>query len=411
VQVVSVHSALKWERPSPRVAELIRTGASLLLGAPEEIFAEVDAAVLAEHPLAGDPVLAEAVRRQNHANLIRWAEANFHDPGAPVPAEPGPEAIAIARDIVRRGLDVDALQAFRVGQNIGWQRWMALAFELTSDPVELRELLDVTARSIFTYVDEILLRIADQVDRERDRLTRDTHVQRLEVVSLILEGAPIAVARASARLSYELDRSHAAAVVWSDAPETDPASLQQAAEAIGRAAGARPLTVLASVSTLWVWVAGDAALDVEALGRDLAELPAVRVALGPTAGGMQGFRRSHLDALATQRLMHRSGSLRLASYEDVQVAALATADEERAQEFVARTLGDFASAPVELRETVRVYLREGSNAARAARVLFTHRNTVLSRLARAEEMLPAPLDGRGLAIGLALEIVHWREPQ
>jgi DNA-binding PucR family transcriptional regulator len=408
-----VHSALEWERPSPRVAELIRSGASLVLEAPEEIFAEVDAAVLADadHPLASDPVLAEAIRRQNHANLVRWAEANFRDPGAPVPAEPGTEAIAIARDLVRRGLDVDALQGYRIGQNIGWQRWMALAFELTSDPDELRELLDVTARSIFTYVDEMLLRLATEVDRERERLTRDTHVQRLEVVSLILEGAPIAATRASARLGYELDRPHTAAVVWSDRPETDPGDLEQAAEAVGRAAGARPLTVVASVATLWVWVAGETAPDLDVLGGDLGTLLDVRVAVGPTARGMQGFRRSHLDALATQRLMHRSGALRVASYEDVQVVALATADEERAQEFVARTLGDFASAPAELRDTVRVYLREGSNASRAARVLFAHRNTVLSRLARAEALLPAPLDGRGLAVGLALEIVHWRGPQ
>jgi DNA-binding PucR family transcriptional regulator len=395
------------------VAELIRRGASLLLSAPEDLFAEVDAAILAEAspPLASDPVLADALRRQNHANLIRWAEANVHDPGAPVPAEPGVEAIAIARDLVRRGLDVDAIQSYRLGQNVGWQRWMALAFELTQDPGELRELLEVTARSIFSYVDEMLVRIADQVDRERERLTRDTHVQRLEVVSLILEGAPIAATRASARLGYELDRSHTAAIVWSDRPETDPGDIERAAEAVGRAAGARPLTVLASVSTLWVWVAAEAVPNLDGLRRELDELPEVRVALGPIAKGMQGFRRSHLDALATQRLMHRSGSLPLARYEDVQVVALAAADEERAQEFVTRTLGDFAAAPPELRETVRVYLREGSNAAQAARLLFTHRNTVLSRLARAEEMLPAPLHGRGLAVGLALELVHWREPQ
>ncbi len=35
------------------------------------------------------------------------------------------------------------------------------------------------------------------------------------------------------------------------------------------------------------------------------------------------------------------------------------------------------------------------------------RNTVLNRLARARELLPVPLEGRGLAVGLALEIVHW----
>jgi DNA-binding PucR family transcriptional regulator len=394
------------------VAELIQAGASVLLGAPDDIFAEIDAAILADlnQPLASDPVLAEAIRRQNHANLIRWAEANVHDPGGPVPAEPSTEALAIARDIVRRGLDIDALQGYRIGQNVAWQRWMALAFELTSDVSELRELLDVTARSIFTYVDEMLLRLADEVERERERLTHGTHVQRMEVVSLILEGAPIAAGRASARLGYELERPHTAAIVWSDVPESDPGDLEQAAEAVGRAAAARPLTVLATASTQWVWVGGENGPNSDRLRAELEELPHVRVALGPIASGVAGFRRSHLDALATQRLMHRSETLRLATYDDVQVVALTTADDERAQEFVTRTLGEFAAAPAELRETVRVYLREGSNAARAARLLFTHRNTVLSRLARAESMLPAPLQGRGLAVGLALEIAHWRDP-
>jgi DNA-binding PucR family transcriptional regulator len=135
------------------------------------------------------------------------------------------------------------------------------------------------------------------------------------------------------------------------------------------------------------------------------------VALGSAAAGVDGFRRSHFDALAAQRLMHRAQSeLRVGSYEDVQIAALVTRDEDRALEFVRRTLGDFAKAPEELRETARTYVREQFNAARTARVLFTHRNTVLKRLARMEEMLPEPLAGNGLQVGLALEILHWLGP-
>ena len=291
---------------------------------------------------------------------------------------------------------------------MAWQRWMALAFELTHDPDELRELLEVSARSIFTYVDDVIARLAEQIERERDQLTHGTHAQRLEVVSLIIEGAPIDTRRASARLQYELERSHTAAIVWTHQPELDPAALEQAAEAVGRAAGTRPLTVLASASALWVWVAGSAGPDAAVLEGALRDLPNARVALGPTAAGLEGFRRSHVDALTTQRLMARTPQPRLARYDDVQVVALATADEERAQEFVTRTLGELATAPPELRETLRIYLREGSNAARAARALFTHRNTVLKRLERAEGMLPQPLDGRVLPVALALDIVHWR---
>lgn len=400
-----------WDPPSPAVAELIRTGAALMLDAPDEVFAEVEAAILPDrdHPVAQDPVLAAAVRRNNRANLKHWAEANVRAPGAPVPPNLGPEILGVARDLVRRGLDQDALHGYRLGQNVSWQRWMALCFELTSDPDELRELLEVTARSIFTFVDATLEGIAQQIERERDQLTRGTHAQRLEVVTLILEGAPIGIERASTRLGYALERAHTAAIVWSDRPDGDPGELEQAAEAIGRAAGTRPLNVVASASALWVWVASSRGPDLVELSAALDALPEVRVALGPTAPGLEGFRRSHLDALATQRLMHRTATPpRLASYDDVQVVALATQDEERAEEFVKRTLGDFAGASRELQETARVYVREQFNATHTARVLFTHRNTVLARLARMEQLLPAPLEGRGLQVGLALEILHWR---
>lgn len=403
-----------WPAPSASVAALIRTGAAAFLEDPGTLFDEVDAAVLAATPdrLSADPSITAATVATNHANILHWASANVRRPGEPVPANLSPAVVDVARDIVRRGVDdATSLNTYRIGQNVAWRFWMARAFTLTTDPEELRELLDVTARSIFAFVDETVEGIQDLIDREREQLVRGTHAERLETVNLILEGAPISVARAGERLRYELSAHHTAAVVWSDAELRDAeGALERAADALARAAGARrPFTVAAGVRTLWVWWAGDAAPDLDAARAHLADAaPHVRVALGTTAPGLEGFRRSHLDALATQRLMHRMpGALRVASYEDVQLVALTAADDAGAADFVARTLGELATAGPELRETLRVYLREGSSASRAARALFTHRNTVLNRLARARELLPAPLDGRGLQVGLALEIVHW----
>ena len=54
-----------------------------------------------------------------------------------------------------------------------------------------------------------------------------------------------------------------------------------------------------------------------------------------------------------------------------------------------------------------VYIAEQFSAARAARALYTHRNTVLNRLQRAERLLPLSLAGHGLEIGVALEIAQW----
>lgn len=393
----------------------MRTAAGRMLEAGEDVFGQVDVVTLAraEPAVLNDPALVAAIRRTNRDNMLHWAGANVRDPGAPVAPNLGPQTLSIARDLVRRGLDQSALDSYRTGQNAAWRLWMALAFELTQDPAELAELLDVSAASIFAFVDETLAGISEQIEREREQLTRGTHAERLEVVTLVLEGAPISAQRAATRLGYALDGHHTAAILFHDGPRPDAAALARAAEAVARAAGARrPLTVAGSTAALWAWVPGEAGPDLDLLRAALEALPGIRAALGTTAAGMGGFRRSHLDALVVQRLLQRVGEeVRLAAYEEVQLVALVTEDEDRARELVERTLGTLSAGPPELRETLRVYLREGSNASATAKALFTHRNTVLNRLARAQAALPRPLAGRGLEVGLALEVVRWLGPR
>jgi len=407
----AVSAASAWKPPRPRIAELIRAGAAALIEDPDALFREVDAAILAAAParLAADPAITAATIAADHANILHWSRANLSRPGEPVAANLSPQVLDLARDIVRRGLDDVTINIYRIGQNVAWRAWMSRAFALTDDPDELRELLDVTARSIFAFVDDTLVGLQDLIEAEREQLVHGTHAERLETVSLILEGAPITSSRASARLRYELARSHTAAVVWSEAEVPDQGQLEQAADALARAADTRsPFTVVAGSRALWVWFSSAATPQLDELHVHLAHAPGVRVAIGSTASGMEGFRRAHLDALATQRLMARmAGDVRLASYEDVQLVALSARDEDAAWEFVTRTLGELVRADPELRETLRVYIREEFSASRAARALFAHRNTVLNRLARAREQLPAPLEHRGLQVGLALEILHW----
>jgi DNA-binding PucR family transcriptional regulator len=143
----------------------------------------------------------------------------------------------------------------------------------------------------------------------------------------------------------------------------------------------------------------------------LADVPDVRVALGTPATGIEGFRRSHFQAFATQRLLARLASaVQLARYESVRVVSLATQDERQAQDFVTETLGDLVGASPTVRDTLRTYLQLQSNATRAAAALYTHRNTIVSRLAKAEQLLPRPLDQSAFEVALALEILHWSGP-
>lgn len=400
---------MSWQRPSEPVKELIRQCAQISLNPRAEWLEELDADVLAASPaLAADPELAAAVERSNRANMYFWGAANVRDPGAPVPPNTGPEPMNIAREVARRGLTAFTLDAYRIGEAVAWRRLMEIAFELTSDPAELHELLDVCSRSISAFIDSTLAEIAARIEQERDDLTSGTHAERLETVALILDGAPITRKRAEGRLGYALTGPHIAAVIWCDDPAGDMARLDAAAEALGHAAGVRPLTIFASTATRWVWVPGRA-VDLDALRHSIEATPDIRVAVGPCADGIDGFRRSHFDAITTQQMMARLQSpQRVAHFADVQLVAMITADTDRAAEFVRRALGDLETAGSDLQEIVRVFVDEQCNASRAAARLYTHRNTLLRRLARADELLPRPLAECSVNVAVALDVVRWR---
>ncbi|AYE96950.1 transcriptional regulator [Mycobacterium paragordonae] len=400
---------MSWKRPSEPVRELIRQCAQITVNPRAEWLEELDAEVLAASPaIAADPELAAAVSLSNRANLYFWGAANVRDPGAPVPPNTGPEPMSIAREVARRGLTAFTLDAYRVGEAVAWRRLMEIAFELTSDPAELHELLDVCSRSISAFIDGTLAGIATQIDQELDDLTRGTHAERRETVALILDGAPITRKRAEARLGYALTGPHTAAIIWSDDPAGDMGRLDAAAEALGQAARVRPLTILASTATRWVWVPGKS-INTVALGSSIESMPDIRVAIGPCAEGIDGFRRSHFDAITTQQMMARLQSpQRVAFFADVELVALITGDTDRATEFVHHALGELEGAGSELQEYVRVFVDEQCNASRAAARLFTHRNTLLRRLARADELLPRPLAERSVNVAVALEVLRWR---
>lgn len=385
----------------------------LAVNARQTLFDELDKATLASQymqNIAGDPVLVEAISRSNRSNQLHWAAANISHPGEPVPPNLGEDTMAVVRDGIRRGLDDAAIaDVYRLAQNVAWRSWMRLVFELTSDPAEMRELLEVSERSITSFLTTTISAIYHEIRVERDNLTRGTHAKRLETVALILDGAELPRAHTEKQLGYRLEQSHTAAVIWGDGPSANLTDVDRTAEALLDSVPGRSLSVLASAATRWVWLPGADGSDPAGIAATITQLPGVRVAIGPTAAGIEGFRRSHLDAITTQRTMMRLGSpQRIARFTDVELIALITVDPEQAGRFIKHTLGDFESADAELQRTVLAFVHEQCNASRTAARLFIHRNTLLRRLARADELLPRPLDGTSVNVAVALEALRWR---
>jgi DNA-binding PucR family transcriptional regulator len=405
-----------WERPSKRVRELMRQGAKLVATKTrQEWFDELHKATLSleyMRTVADDPLAIEAIDRSNLSNQLHWVAANISHPGEPVAANLGVESLAIARYLVRRGLDdMAVVESYRLAQNVALQSWMRVVFRLTSDPEEMRELLYVSESSITSFMGATISGIYHQMQTERNELTRGMHDERRETVALILDGATIPRQHAEKRLGYHLGQNHTAAVIWGDESNTNQSDLDRAAEALMHTVdGVRSLSVLASAVTRWVWLPGANGPDLAGVAAEVGQLPGVRIAVGPTAAGIEGFRRSHLDAITTQRMMAKLRSpRRVASFSDVELIALITADPERAERFITHTLGGFESASAELQRTVLTFIRERCNASRAAERLFIHRNTLLHRLSRANELLPQPLEDVSVQVAVALEALRWRD--
>ena len=97
----------------------------------------------------------------------------------------------------------------------------------------------------------------------------------------------------------------------------------------------------------------------------------------------------------------------IVAYDEVALAAIATADLQQARDFARRELGGLAGSTDEARRlaaTALVYLEEGSSARRAASQLHVHENTIKNRIRTAEELIGHPITTRVAELLLALRI-------
>ena len=282
---------------SPQAADLVRRIARTILDEPDNLMDQVHAAVAAaaDEPLRSEPTLAAEMAASTRSNVLHLAASLERDPGGRVPANLTPAVLGIAREAFRRGIEQAVYTTYHAGQNAVQAYWMRTAFALSDDPAVLRQALEAGSRSVGGFIEDMVAALSEQLRRERAELARSSHERRFEVVSLILDNAPITTARASTQLGYDLRRRHTAAVLWTDPRHPDQAALAAAAEALGPATRARQvLTVIASSSSVWAWLAAAADTGVAAIAAATGAQPGVRVAGGPVKARGERFLRSKL---------------------------------------------------------------------------------------------------------------------
>ena len=395
-----------------KVEELIRTVSVKALEPANGVLAEVEAAALGpiQERFANFPALTEETLASTRQNVTYWLRSMQSAPmNRPEPTLVA-AVVGLARSLNRRGAAQDLWAAYSAGREALWRAWMRLAFESAPDLETLNDALNVASTSLSRWVDETVAQINTFVAQESRDPAGATHELRLQTATRILDGTPMDEELAAYRLKYPLTGEHVASIIWTDPAAPDQPALRQVAEKFAACAaehGAKALVVPATSSSIWVWVNRPEGEPKERLMPILAATPQVRLALGSVAPGIDGFRRSHYEAVEAQRLMVRVGNVQMASFDDVSLAALGAHNEQAAREFVARVLGDLGTADRELRDTVRVYIRHMYNASKTAEEVYAHRNTVFHRIQRAEELLPRPLAASGVEVGVALELQRW----
>lgn len=208
---------------------------------------------------------------------------------------------------------------------------------------------------------------------------------------------------------------HTALIAWTDQPDSvaglEP--LRVAVSSIATAVDAPLLFVAEDESAAWAWVATDVPLGETSAATTLSEGEnTIALAIGNSAPGIAGFRRSHEQAVAARAVALAAGGDRqtITPFRDVAPIAMLCHDLEGARAWVHDTLGDLAVASSRnagLRETARVFLRRSGSYTATAEELFLHRNTAQYRIAKAEEERGRPLRDDRLAVEIALLACHW----
>jgi DNA-binding PucR family transcriptional regulator len=411
---IAINTHQDWPKVSDRILELMRCGAELGLElATSKLFLDAIEGVNFQgnnkDDLHNDPVMQAKHRRAIRASIIHWLNAIIKSPEQTVT----PYAVYESVDSTAEMYQAQAAEILQKNahaiQDVAWQYWMKIVFQLTKDSLELQQLLELSSISIRTYNEASLELWLERLELITADKKRGGIEEQRELVANIISGEERDLTRASGILNYSFKHTHHSAIVWSEEIDTEISTLENVATVFQKACQQNhSLKVIASPSVIWVWASAEFSVNEKILETVLKQNTGIRISFGSSSSGIDGFRRAYLDAQAAQRVLGRlESNIQLVSYERVRLMAFLSKDAKSIQHYSEHVLGELAHAPATVRQSLHAFLECGCNATEAAKKLHTHRNTLLRRLTKAEEMLPRPLADNRIQVAVALEALYW----
>lgn len=335
-------------------------------------------------------------------------------PGSPrlAPTSIPPMAQAAAR---REVPIAQIMHSMRTVQN----RWMTKLIAATGRTTLDWPLIDQVLSAGTKIFDEEVNGFVEAYLAERERLLEDHVARRRAAVDALIAGDQLDPGHAQQALGIELEYFHVGMVICFP-PSVSGGRRERIVRAWARQMPEASVLVLPQGRAhLWAWLNAPTAPTVKAL-HDLrlpADAPPItRWSIGQPGFGAEGFRRTHLQAQDLESLFatgfhslpaDKSASLRrrVQLWEDHALIIALGHDTERASWYVQATLGPLAennTGAEELRQTLWAYVNSGLSLVRAAESRHVHRNTVVYRVQRVEELLGHRVKDRTLELHCAL---------
>lgn len=369
-----------------------------------------------------DTQLAQLLKDSVEQNVDTVFTAIRH--GIPIEnVEPPTAALEHARRLAQRGVSANALiRSYRLGQ----QKLLNIVLdEVRATDLDPRRSLDVFQQittTTFSYIDWISQQVIAAYQAEHDRWLETQNTTRTVRIRELLDAEVVDADAVSTEIGYPLRRVHLAVVA--SYPQThhgdELVRMQRFVRELAECLESKghPLFIAADRLTGWGWIplaaetAPGAVECVRRLATTYQQPPSL--AVGDPLPGVDGFRRSHRQALGAHAVAIAAGpdAQQIVTNDDsgLSAAALLGGNVQAARAWVGEVLGPLASATESderLRETLRVFLQTGSSYKAAAAELHLHFNSVRYRVQRAEQRRGRPINTDRLDVEIALLLCNW----